>query len=71
MDETYIKLKAKWDYLYRAVDKNGSNEAALILLSFYLMLLGLWTFGLKIDKLNISITRLSRIIALLKSALNP
>ena len=81
MDETYIKLKGKWGYLYRAVDKDGdtidfmfsetraesdafaflkkaigshglpekvtidksgSNEAALILLNAYLMILGLW-----------------------------
>jgi putative transposase len=25
MDETYIKVKGKWHYLYRAVDKNGDT----------------------------------------------
>ena len=25
MDETYIKVKGKWTYLYRAVDKNGNT----------------------------------------------
>lgn len=25
MDETYIKVKGKWNYLYRAVDKNGDT----------------------------------------------
>ena len=25
MDETYIKVKGKWKYLYRAVDKEGST----------------------------------------------
>ena len=25
MDETYIKVKGKWKYLYRAVDKNGDT----------------------------------------------
>jgi putative transposase len=25
MDETYIKVKGKWHYLYRAVDKNGET----------------------------------------------
>ncbi|MDQ5884474.1 MAG: putative transposase, partial [Pseudomonadota bacterium] len=25
MDETYIKLKGKWVYLYRAVDKEGNT----------------------------------------------
>lgn len=29
MDETQIKLNGKWVYLYRAVDKSGSNKAAL------------------------------------------
>jgi len=25
MDETYIKIKGKWTYLYRAVDKEGKT----------------------------------------------
>jgi putative transposase len=25
MDETYIKIKGKWIYLYRAVDKSGNT----------------------------------------------
>ena len=25
MDETYIKVKGKWKYLYRTVDKNGDT----------------------------------------------
>ena len=25
MDETYVKLKGKWGYLYQAVDKNGDT----------------------------------------------
>jgi putative transposase len=25
MDETYIKIKGKWNYLYRAVDKQGKT----------------------------------------------
>ena len=30
LDETYIKIKGKWKYLYRAVDQQGST------LDFYL-----------------------------------
>ena len=29
MDETYIKVKGVWKYLYRAVDKSGANKAAM------------------------------------------
>ena len=29
MDETYIKVKGDWKYLYRAVDKSGANKAAM------------------------------------------
>ena len=29
MDETYIKVKGAWKYLYRAVDKSGANKAAM------------------------------------------
>ncbi len=25
MDETYIKIKGQWKYLYRAVDKEGQT----------------------------------------------
>lgn len=81
MDETYIKYKGEWIYLYRAidkhgdtlefmlsttrkekdamrffkkaiarhglpqkvnVDKSGSNEAALITLNIFIMMLGIW-----------------------------
>ena len=28
-DETYIKVKGVWKYLYRAVDKSGANKAAM------------------------------------------
>jgi len=30
VDETYISLKAKWNYLYRAVDKNGKTVDFLL-----------------------------------------
>jgi putative transposase len=30
MDETYIKVKGKWCYLYRAVDKSGSTVDFLL-----------------------------------------
>ena len=30
LDETYVKIKGKWKYLYRAVDKQGNT------LDFYL-----------------------------------
>lgn len=29
VDETYVKVKGKWKYLYRAVDKSGANKAAV------------------------------------------
>ena len=29
MDETYIKVKGAWKYLYRAADKSGANKAAM------------------------------------------
>jgi putative transposase len=29
MDEAYIKVNGKWFYLYRAVDKSGTNSATL------------------------------------------
>jgi len=28
MDETYIKVKGVWKYLYRAVDKQGKTVAS-------------------------------------------
>jgi putative transposase len=30
MDETYIKVKGKWVYLYRAVDKYGETNISII-----------------------------------------
>lgn len=30
-DETYIKVKAEWKYLYRAVDKEGSTVDFLLM----------------------------------------
>ena len=30
MDETYIKVKGKWCYLYRAVDKLGNTVAQIM-----------------------------------------
>ncbi len=30
MDETYIKVKGQWKYLYRAVDKNGNTVDFLL-----------------------------------------
>jgi transposase-like protein len=30
MDETYIKIKSKWRYLYRAVDKHGNTVDFLL-----------------------------------------
>ncbi len=29
MDETYVKVKSEWVYLYRAIDKNGVNSARI------------------------------------------
>ena len=28
VDETYVKVKGKWSYFYRAIDKYGSTKAA-------------------------------------------
>ena len=28
MDETYIKVKGEWMYLYRAVDKQGNTDVS-------------------------------------------
>jgi hypothetical protein len=30
VDETYVKIKAKWHYLYRAVDKHGKTAEFLL-----------------------------------------
>jgi putative transposase len=30
VDETYISIKAKWHYLYRAVDKHGKTVDFLL-----------------------------------------
>ena len=30
MDETYVKVKGEWRYLYRAVDKHGQTIAFLL-----------------------------------------
>ncbi len=30
MDETYVKVKGKWNYLYRVVDKEGSTVDFLL-----------------------------------------
>jgi putative transposase len=30
MDETYIKIKGEWMYLYRAVDKKGNTVDFLL-----------------------------------------
>jgi transposase-like protein len=29
MDETYIKVKGEWGYLYRAVDSTGKEEGII------------------------------------------
>ena len=29
LDETYIKIKGKWRYLYRAVDKQGNSDSLI------------------------------------------
>jgi putative transposase len=40
MDETYIKVKGKWVYLYRAVDKeSGANKAGIDTINLRLALL--------------------------------
>ncbi len=60
IDETYIKYKGEWVYLYRAIDKHGlpekvnidksgANEAALLTINIFLFLLGIWlTHGIEI-----------------------
>ena len=30
VDETYVKVKGRWAYLYRAVDKSGAAIAAVL-----------------------------------------
>lgn len=41
MDKTYIKVKGVWHCLYRAVDKSGSNTAALNTINLQLSVLAL------------------------------
>ena len=44
MDETYVKVKGQWVYLYRAVDKFGANYAGIENINMLLMLAGLICF---------------------------
>ena len=30
MDETYVKVKGRWGYLYRAIDRDGALVEALL-----------------------------------------
>jgi hypothetical protein len=30
MDETYVRIKGAWKYLYHAIDKSGPNTAAIV-----------------------------------------
>ncbi|MAH06434.1 MAG: hypothetical protein CL561_12835 [Alphaproteobacteria bacterium] len=44
MDETYIKIKSKWHYLYRAVDK-GTSRKCLSIASIMSLVSGKWIFS--------------------------
>ena len=44
MDETYIKIKSKWHYLSRAVDK-GTSRKCLSIASIMSLVSGKWAFS--------------------------
>ena len=56
LDETYIKVKGVWKYLYRAVDKDGKTVDFLL------------TAKPIRQQLNVFLTRLLRLMAILKKS---